>query len=509
MIATDGEAPLRRRAPPCSPCPRRIPTLAFVLVDDGRPPVRLRGGPGHRRAGPAAAGDRGRRSRTPLADGHATATTSSTRLRRIASAPRPCSFFDGSACRAATTATSRPARRCGWRRCCRYALGIIPARRLPARPRRGRHARRRGRRPHRGAHHARIDELTRPDRRHQAPGQDRHRRHLAHRRDPARGRRWSGRSSRRCGARRLTLPRPCARWPTSRPPSPRSSATPATGSKATRDSGRGDADHPRWSTGRGIALDLPLRTDAEPGLRGTKHQVAIRPEGARRPRSQRRPHHRHRARGEGRSDPGSPCCTCTSPTAARPLRPEECSPATATARRPARRRHRDRADVSATTSSPRSRSPTLLTLPVSVPRRPLALLPHGRWTSIGVGIDLVDVDRFRGLARPDARRASSGCSPPGERAYAERPTTRTERYAARFAAKEAVMKALGVGLGAFGFHDVEVVRAEGGRPSRSASTEPPDVLAIERGVAGGSSASPTPRRSGGVRSAWPDLIGPN
>jgi holo-[acyl-carrier protein] synthase len=36
--------------------------------------------------------------------------------------------------------------------------------------------------------------------------------------------------------------------------------------------------------------------------------------------------------------------------------------------------------------------------------------------------------------------------------------------AARFAAKEATMKALGVGLGAFRFHDVEVVRLESGAP---------------------------------------------
>ena len=36
--------------------------------------------------------------------------------------------------------------------------------------------------------------------------------------------------------------------------------------------------------------------------------------------------------------------------------------------------------------------------------------------------------------------------------------------AARFAAKEAVMKALGVGLGAFAFHDVEVDRAPSGAP---------------------------------------------
>ena len=37
--------------------------------------------------------------------------------------------------------------------------------------------------------------------------------------------------------------------------------------------------------------------------------------------------------------------------------------------------------------------------------------------------------------------------------------------AARFAAREAVMKALGVGLGAFGFHDVWVESADSGAPS--------------------------------------------
>ena len=37
--------------------------------------------------------------------------------------------------------------------------------------------------------------------------------------------------------------------------------------------------------------------------------------------------------------------------------------------------------------------------------------------------------------------------------------------AARFAAREAVMKALGLGLGAFGFHEVSVQVADGGAPS--------------------------------------------
>jgi len=53
----------------------------------------------------------------------------------------------------------------------------------------------------------------------------------------------------------------------------------------------------------------------------------------------------------------------------------------------------------------------------------------------------------------------------GERAYADAARDPAARYAVRFAAKEAVMKALGVGLGAVGWHDIEVVRAPSGAPS--------------------------------------------
>ena len=104
---------------------------------------------------------------------------------------------------------------------------------------------------------------------------------------------------------------------------------------------------------------------------------------------------------------------------------------------------------------------------------------------VGVGVDAVDVARFRRIIerRPglvdrlftevEQRDASTG----GDRA---------ERLAARFAAKEATMKALGTGLGGLTMRHVEVRRgagrgAAGGQPSLALSESAAD-LAGRRGV---------------------------
>jgi holo-[acyl-carrier protein] synthase len=83
---------------------------------------------------------------------------------------------------------------------------------------------------------------------------------------------------------------------------------------------------------------------------------------------------------------------------------------------------------------------------------------------IGIGADLVEVDRFR-LALRRTPRLTQRLFSDSERAYAERRKDPSERYAARFAAKEAVMKAMGVGLWRFPFRDIEVVRASSGAPA--------------------------------------------
>lgn len=83
---------------------------------------------------------------------------------------------------------------------------------------------------------------------------------------------------------------------------------------------------------------------------------------------------------------------------------------------------------------------------------------------VGIGIDLVDIERFRiSLHRTPSMRERLFTA--GELADLASRTDPVPGLAARFAAREAVMKALGLGLGAFGFHDVWVERAPSGAPS--------------------------------------------
>ena len=83
---------------------------------------------------------------------------------------------------------------------------------------------------------------------------------------------------------------------------------------------------------------------------------------------------------------------------------------------------------------------------------------------IGIGVDLCEVDRMRtALDRTPTLRGRVFTD--AEQAYCDRRKDPTERYAARFAAKEAVMKAMGVGVGACKWREIEVAKAPSGAPS--------------------------------------------
>lgn len=98
----------------------------------------------------------------------------------------------------------------------------------------------------------------------------------------------------------------------------------------------------------------------------------------------------------------------------------------------------------------------------------------------GIGVDAVDIERFRrSLERTPTMRERLFTA--DELAYVAPKSDPVPSLAARFAAREAAMKALGVGLGAFGFHDVWVRRAVSGQPSLVV-TGSALVLAEEAGV---------------------------
>ena len=96
----------------------------------------------------------------------------------------------------------------------------------------------------------------------------------------------------------------------------------------------------------------------------------------------------------------------------------------------------------------------------------------------GVGVDAVDVARFGAVLgrRPSI---SARLFTDGERRDGH---DDVQRLAARFAAKEATMKALGGGIGSVGWRDVEVVRLESGEPTLRLFAGAAE-LAARRGVA--------------------------
>jgi holo-[acyl-carrier protein] synthase len=99
---------------------------------------------------------------------------------------------------------------------------------------------------------------------------------------------------------------------------------------------------------------------------------------------------------------------------------------------------------------------------------------------IGIGVDVVEIERFRrSLARTPTMRDRLFTAV--ELAYVEPKSDPVPSLAARFAAREAVMKSLGLGLGAFGFHEVWVERAESGAPWLSITGRAAD-LADRAGV---------------------------
>jgi holo-[acyl-carrier protein] synthase len=99
----------------------------------------------------------------------------------------------------------------------------------------------------------------------------------------------------------------------------------------------------------------------------------------------------------------------------------------------------------------------------------------------GIGVDLVDVERVRGILQRHLTFAERVFAPE-EIAYCERQASPAEAYAARWAAREACRKALG-GVRGMRWRDVRVDRAPSGAPSlvlNGASRARADALGVSR-----------------------------
>ncbi len=85
---------------------------------------------------------------------------------------------------------------------------------------------------------------------------------------------------------------------------------------------------------------------------------------------------------------------------------------------------------------------------------------------VGLGLDIAEIDRIEAAIVRHGAPFLSRLFTPGEMAYCETFKNRYERYAARFAAKEAAMKALGTGWRhGVRWCDIEVTREPSGKPT--------------------------------------------
>jgi len=84
---------------------------------------------------------------------------------------------------------------------------------------------------------------------------------------------------------------------------------------------------------------------------------------------------------------------------------------------------------------------------------------------LGTGIDIIEVERIRASFEKFGERFVNRILHPAEIAYCLSHKNPAPFLAARFAAKEAISKAFGTGIGAaLGWHDLEIRRKESGEP---------------------------------------------
>lgn len=101
---------------------------------------------------------------------------------------------------------------------------------------------------------------------------------------------------------------------------------------------------------------------------------------------------------------------------------------------------------------------------------------------VGIGVDIAEPKRIEEAVGRHGQRFLDRVFTPNEIAYCERKANKWERYAARFAAKEAAFKALGTGWRrGVRWRDVEITNLPSGKPTLKLSGQA-EKFAAEQGV---------------------------
>jgi len=99
---------------------------------------------------------------------------------------------------------------------------------------------------------------------------------------------------------------------------------------------------------------------------------------------------------------------------------------------------------------------------------------------VAIGADVIEIDRVRDVVTRQPGFVTRVYTS-DEIEYCQKHRDPAERFAVRFAAKEAVLKTLGVGLGGADLTDIEVIRTASGKPELAISGRA-EPLAVSLGI---------------------------
>ncbi|MGL5150181.1 MAG: holo-ACP synthase [Clostridium sp.] len=100
---------------------------------------------------------------------------------------------------------------------------------------------------------------------------------------------------------------------------------------------------------------------------------------------------------------------------------------------------------------------------------------------IGIGTDIIEIERVENAIKKNSRFIDKILTP-NEKKQLDKKGFKVESIAGRFAAKEAISKALGTGFRGFSFNDIEIINNEVGKPIVILSDKLKETLNIKNNI---------------------------